>query len=105
MISTQTRLRLEDICARIAGGLNVSLEEMTFIQKWADRHSSVQTMLRQARRKSANGDAPEGSLDAFMDTMDLGDPDPQNHLTAESTPEDIYNFFKRDDADDWRTRD
>lgn len=105
MLSTAVRLKLEDICARIAGGLNVSLEEMTFIQKWADRHSTVQTMLRQARRRAASGDAPKGSMDDFLNAMDLGDPDPQRHLTNESTPDDILNFFKRDDADDWRTRD
>ena len=105
MLSTTVRLKLEDISARIAGGLNVSLEEMTFIQKWADRHFTVQTMLRKARRRAASGDAPRGSMDDFLDAMDLGDPDPQRHLTNESTPDDILNFFKRDDADDWRTRD
>ena len=105
MLSTKTRLRLEDIAARIAGGLNVSFEEMTFIQKWADKHTTARTMLRKARRKAANEYAPEGSLDDFMEKMDLGDPDPSNHLTSESTPEDFFNFFKRNDTDDWRTRD
>ena len=105
MLSTQTRLKLEDIAARIAGGLSVSLEEMTFIQKWSDRHTTARTMLRKARRRAAGGDAPEGSLDDFMDKMDLGDPDPSNHLTSESTSEDIFNFFRRNDTDDWRTRD
>lgn len=105
MLSTSSRLKLQDICARIAGGLSISLEEATFVQKWADRHTTVATMLRKARRKAACGDFPEGSLDSFMSAMDLGDPDPQAHLTSESTPDDICNFFKRDDADDWRTRD
>ena len=105
MLSTQTRLRLEDIAARIAGGLNVSLDEMTFIQKWANANRSAAAILRKARRRALNGEPEEGSLDEFMEAMDLGDPDPQNHLTSESTPEDIYNFFKRDDEDGWRNRD
>jgi hypothetical protein len=105
MLSTQTRLRLEDIAARIAGGLNVSLDEMTFIQKWANANRSAAAILRKARRRALNGKPEEGSLDEFMEAMDLGDPDPQNHLTSESTPEDIYNFFKRDDEDGWRNRD
>jgi hypothetical protein len=105
MLSTQTRLKLEDIAARIAGGLNVSLDEMTFIQKWANANRSAAAILRKARRRALNGEPEEGSLDEFMEAMDLGDPDPQNHLTSESTPEDIYNFFKRDDEDGWRNRD
>jgi hypothetical protein len=105
MLSTQTRLRLEDIAARIAGGLNVSLEEMTFIQKWANANRSAAAILRKARRRAISGEPAEGSLDAFMEALDLGDPDPQTHLTSESTPEDIYNFFKRDDEDGWRNRD
>lgn len=105
MLSTQTRLRLEDIAARIAGGLNVTFEEMQWAQKWSEHNRSAAAILRKARRRAINGEPAEGSLDAFMEAMDLGDPDPQNHLTSESTPEDLYNFFKRDDADDWRTRD
>jgi hypothetical protein len=105
MLSTNTRLKLEDIAARIAGGLNVSLDEMTFIQKWANANRSAAAILRKARRRALNGEPEEGSLDEFMEAMDLGDPDPQNHLTSESTPEDIYNFFKRDDEDGWRNRD
>jgi hypothetical protein len=105
MLSTNTRLKLEDIAARIAGGLNVSLEEMTFIQKWANANRSAAAILRKARRRAISGEPAEGSLDEFMEAMDLGDPDPQTHLTAESTTEDIYNFFKRDDEDGWRNRD
>ena len=105
MLSTQTRLRLEDIAARIAGGLNVSFEEMQWAQKWADHNGSAAAIMRKARRRALNGEPEEGSLDEFMEAMDLGDPDPQNHLTSESTPEDIYNFFKRDDEDGWRNRD
>jgi hypothetical protein len=105
MLSTQTRIKLEDIAARIAGGLNVSLEEMTFIQKWANANRSAAAILRKARRRALNGKPEEGSLDEFMEAMDLGDPDPQTHLTSDSTAEDIYNFFKRDDEDGWRNRD
>ena len=105
MLSTQTRIKLEDIAARIAGGLNVSLEEMTFIQKWADHNRSAAAILRKARRRAILGEPAEGSLDAFMDALDLGDPDPQTHLTSESTTEDIVNFFKRDDRDERLNRD
>ena len=80
MLSTNTRLKLEDIAARIAGGLNVSLDEMTFIQKWADHNQSAATILRKARRRALTGEPEKGSIDELMDGLDLGDPDPSNHL-------------------------
>ena len=105
MLSTQTRLRLEDIAARIAGGLNVTFEEMQWAQKWSEHNRSAAAIMRKARRRAIHGDPERGSIDELLDGLDLGDPDPQNHLTSESTADDILNFFKRDDADDWRTRD
>ncbi len=105
MLSTQTRIRLEDIAARIAGGLNVSLEEMQWATKWSQANRSAAAILRKARRRAINGEPAEGSLDAFMEAMDLGFEDPSDHLTSESTTEDIYNFFKRDDRDERLNRD
>jgi hypothetical protein len=105
MLSNQTRLRLEDIAARIAGGLSVSFEEMTFATKWSEANRSAAEILRRGRRRAINGEPEKGSLDELLDGMDLGDPDPSNHLTGESTADDILNFFKRRDEDDWRTRD
>lgn len=105
MLSTATRLKLEDIAARIAGGLEVSLAEMQLIQKWADRHTTVATMLRKARRRAIQGEPAEGSMDGFMDAMDLGFADPSDYLQGPQNPEDIYNFFKRDGSDDWRQHD
>jgi len=105
MLSTQTRLRLEDIAARIAGGLNVSLEEMTWATKWADHNQSAASIMRKARRRAINGDPAEGSIDELMDGMDLGFPDPSDHLIGPQNPEDLYNWFKQDKSDDWRQHD
>ncbi len=105
MLSTNVRLRLEDIAARIAGGLNVTLEEMTFIQKWADHNRSAAAILRKARRRAVNGEPEKGSIDELMDGMDLGFPDPSDHLIGPQNPIDLANWFKRDDSDDWRQHD
>ena len=108
MISTQTRLRLEDIAARIAGGLNVSFEEMQWAQKWSDHNRSAAAILRKARRRAINGEPVAGSMDAFMEDMDLGFEDPEDHLIGPQDPVDLANWFKRDDVtgeSDWRTRD
>lgn len=105
MLSTQTRLRLEDIAARIAGGLNVSFEEMQWAQKWANHNGSAAAIMRKARRRAIYGEPEAGSLDELMDGLDLGFPDPTDHLVGPQNPVDLANWFKRDESDDWRTRD
>jgi hypothetical protein len=47
----------------------------------------------------------EGSLDDFMNIMDLGDPDPSNHKTGFDGPDDIADWFTQEKPDDWRQRD
>lgn len=105
MISTQYRLRLEAICERIAKGESVELSDMIWCEKLAKSNRSAATILRQARRRAANPDMQEDSLDAFMNALDLGDPDPSNHKTGFESADDIVDFFTQDKPDDWRTRD
>ena len=106
MLSTQTRLRLEDIAARIAGGLNVTFEEMQWAQKWADHNGSAAAIMRKARRRAINGEPEQGSIDELMDGLDLGFPDPSDHLIGPQNPVDLANWFKRDAGDsDWRQHD
>jgi hypothetical protein len=95
MLSTQTRLRLEDIAARVAGGLEVSFGEMTWAQKWADHHSSAARILNQARREAIQGKAEPGSLDELLNSLDLGDPDPSNHLVGPQDPDVLAEWFCR----------
>ena len=61
-------------------------------------------MLRRARRTARN-DIQEGSLDDFMNRMDIGDPDPSNHKTGFDTADDVANWFHQEKTDDWRQRD
>lgn len=105
MLSTKVRLRLEDIAARISNGINVSFEEMTWAQKWADHNRSAATILNQARRISINGKPEKGSLSEFLNDLDLGDPDPSNHLIGPQNPDELGEWFKQDKRDDWRQRD
>jgi hypothetical protein len=105
MLSTDTRLRISAICDRIADHQEVSFEEMTWVQKWADHNRVAQRMLNQARRVAAQGKPERGSLDEFLNDLDLGDPDPSNHLVGPQNPEDLGLWFARDQRDDWRQRD
>jgi len=105
MLSTQYRLRLEAICERIVKGESVELSDMIWCEKLAKANRSAATLLRQARRRAANPDMQEGSLDDFMNALDLGDPDQSNHRTGFNGADDIIDFFSRDNESDWRNRD
>lgn len=105
MLSTQYRLRLEAICEKIATHEEVSLEDMIWAEKLAKSNRSASTILRQARRRAANPNMQEGSLDDFMNQLDIGDPDPSNHRTGFNGADDIIDFFTGEKPDDWRQRD
>ena len=105
MLSTAYRLRLEFICNRIIKGEEVKLEDMIWSDKLAKANGSAGEMLRKARRKAANPDMVEGSMDDFLNQLDIGDPDPANHITSESSLDEITDVFLRDKPADWRQRD
>ena len=98
MLSTQYRLRLEFICSRIVKHEEVKLEDMIWAEKLAKANRSAATMLRQARRKAANPDMQEGSMDEFLNILDLGNPDPRDHRTQFDSPDDIADFFHNGDG-------
>ena len=104
MLSTQYRQRLEFICKCIINGEEVKLEDMIWADKLAKANRSAGEMLRKARRMARN-DIQEGSLDDFMNRMDLGHPDPSNHKSGFDGAEDIMDWFRHDRTDDWRQHD
>lgn len=105
MLSTAYRIRLEEICRKISKKEEVSLEDIIWAQKLAKANGSAESMLRKARRSANNPNMKEGSLDDFMNALDLGDPDPSNHRTGFNGADDIIDFFKRDAPEDWKQRD
>jgi hypothetical protein len=103
MLSTQYRLRLQEICRKIAKGQKVTLEDMIWAEKLSKANTTAREWLRQARRQSKG--IEEGTLDDFMNRMGLGDPDPSNHRTGFDSADDIRDWFQRDKPDEWRPRD
>ncbi|MCJ7648268.1 MAG: hypothetical protein MUP85_06620 [Candidatus Lokiarchaeota archaeon] len=100
MLSTQYRLRLEGICRKIVNGEAVELGDMIWAEKLAKSNQSAASILRKARRKASNPDMTEDSLDGFLNALDLGDPDIQNHRTGFNSVDEIVDWFKRDDTDE-----
>jgi hypothetical protein len=97
MLSHNYRMRVETICNKIVSGETVELSEMIWAEKLAKANRSAATILRQARRKASNPNMKEGSLDEFLNIMDLGHPDPSEHRTRFDGPDDIADFFRTDD--------
>ena len=96
MISTKIRIQLEEICNRIETNKEVSFSEMVLIEKWAKANRSVYDMLQRSRRRAVNGSFVTGSLDEFLDQMNLGNPDPSTHITGNSSVDDLADFFRND---------
>lgn len=107
MLSTQYRLRLEEICDKIVKGESVELSEMIWAEKLAKANRSAATILRQARRKAENPDMQEGDLDDFMNQLDIGGLGHERFgRRGFDSPDDLHDWFKRDEDDDtWRQRD
>ena len=97
MLSTAYRVRLQEICDRIANQEEVSLIDVIWVEKLGRANRSAGSILRQARRKAANPEMVEGDMDDFLNKLDLGDPDPRNHRTKFESVEDIADFFRNDD--------
>jgi len=93
MLSTDTRLRVEFICERIAKGAQVELSDMAWIQKLASRNPTVDSQLRKARRTVIQGETEQDTLDGFCNTMDLGEPDPTDHLVGPQDPTTLAEWF------------
>ena len=93
MLSTEVRKKAEFICSRIAQKAEVPVSDMIWIQKWAKSNHSVEAMLRRARRRAMRGDQPAEGLDRFLEDMDLGEPDPTDHLSGPQNPVEIAEWF------------
>lgn len=109
MLSHSYRIRLEGICSRIAKGETVELNEMIWAEKLAKANAHAAKILRQARRKAENPEMTEDSLDGFLNALDIGGLGNERYgVSGFNSPDEIADFFKRDDdenPENWRRRD
>ena len=80
MLTTKTRLKLQDILTRLSKNEIVSLDERILVQKYADRNSTVWHWLRKARSIQAKGNLEQGSMGGFMQQMNLPGQTSEDHL-------------------------
>ncbi len=107
MLSATYRIRLEKIAEKIARGEEVSLEDMIWANKLSSHNAHAAKIMRQARRTAANQNMVEGSMDDFLNQLDIGGIGHEaKGIDGSSTVDDIIDFFKRDDDEgNWRRRD
>ena len=90
MLTTSTRLRIQEILTRIAKGIEVSLEERIYINKYASKNQNVSAWLRKAlhlQRKQNNSNP----IDALLNGLDLCSSDP--HATYKPEQDDLGEWF------------
>ena len=62
MLSTSTRLKIQEILSRIEKAENVTFEERVYIRKFADRDQSVASCLLRAKRGQLNNKNIDGKI-------------------------------------------
>lgn len=99
MLSTETRLRLEEIARKIQSGQEVSLNEMIWAEKWSKANRSAAEIISKARRIAVQGEAHPESVDGLLQALDLGNSDPSTHIVGPTDPDTLADFFKPNDND------
>lgn len=92
MLSTKTRLILQDILKRLSKNEPVTLEERILLKKHADRNSTVWHWLRKARSIQAKGHLGQESVTGFMQNMNL--PGQLNEEHYNGSQDDLGDWFQ-----------
>ena len=92
MLTTRTRLKLQDILTRLSKNEIVSLDERILVQKYADRNSTVWHWLRKARSIQAKGHLEQGSMGGFMQQMNLPGQTNEDHFNG--SQDDLGEWFQ-----------
>ena len=75
MLSTSSRLRIQNILLRLAKNQQVTLQERIYINKYADRDQTVYSWLKKAKQLQQSNESMD-SIDDLMFELGLGSPDP-----------------------------
>ena len=90
MLTTTTRLRIQEILKRLAMGNKVTLAERVYINKYASKHQSVSTWLRRASRMQRNK-PNSNSIDELLNELDLYSSEP--YSTYNPAQDDLGEWF------------
>ena len=90
MLTTSSRLRIQEILTRIANGNTVTLEERIYINKYASKNQNVSAWLRKASNIQRNKNN-SNEIDELLNGLNLCSSDP--HSTYNPDQDDIGEWF------------
>ena len=90
MLTTTSRLRIQEILTRLSMGKQVTLEERIYINKYATRNQNVSSWLRKASRIQRQ-EKIENQIDELLNGLDLSADEP--HVTYNPDHDDLGEWF------------
>ena len=90
MLSTSSRLRIQEILTRLSQGHQVTLEERIYINKYATKNQNVSSWLRKASRIQRNYPITN-QIDELLNGLDLSSEEP--HGTYNPDQDDLGEWF------------
>ena len=90
MLTTSTRLRIQEILIRLSKGVKVTLQERIYISKYASRYPNVSAWLRKASNRQQNK-CSSNPIDDLLEGLDLCSSDPNSEYNPEI--DDIGEWF------------
>ena len=90
MLTTSSRLRIQEILTRLSKGNPVTLKERIYINKYATKNQNVSSWLRKASRIQRN-QASSNPIDELLDGLDLSSDEP--HSTFNPDRDDLGEWF------------
>ena len=90
MLTTSSRIRIQEILNRIARGNEVTLNERIYINKYASRNQNVSAWLRKASHLQRK-ELSSNQIDELLNGLDLCSSDP--HSTYNPNRDDLGEWF------------
>ena len=90
MLTTSSRLRIQEILTRLSMGNQVTLDERIYINKYATKNQNVSIWLRKAVRIQRNHPI-SNPIDELLNELDLGSDEP--HSSYNPDQDDLGEWF------------
>ena len=90
MLSTSSRLRIQEILIRLSLGKQVTLEERIYINKYATKNQNVSSWLRKASRIQRNQPI-SNPIDKLLNGLDLSSEETQSEYNPDQ--DDLGEWF------------
>tara|TARA_Y100001968_G_scaffold160548_1_gene146769 strand:+ start:223 stop:525 length:303 start_codon:yes stop_codon:yes gene_type:complete len=99
MLTTSSRLKIQEILSRLAIGDQVSLEERIYINKYAEKNQNVSSWLRKATHMQRGKDISD-PIDKLLNGLDICSD--ETHSAYDPDQNDLGEWFSG--SPDWIRR-